>query len=137
MFKHILVPIDGAEDGWRALRQATEIARFDPETTINGLFCVEPSDLSHPRAYLKSEGGVITSPEVSSAKELEEQYEQWGRQVLQEFVNRCQMRNIRADTHIHHGQRLKGLGHHGADTDLVVLPRNDIWTGTQGSPCPG
>jgi len=126
MFKHILVPIDGAEDGWRALRQAAEIARFDPEATIHGLFCIEPSHLSQPRAYLQSRGGVITSPEVSSPKALEEQYEQWGRQVLQEMVNRCQIRSIKVDTHVHRGQRLKGIGHHGADTDLVVLPRNDV-----------
>ncbi|NOZ06407.1 MAG: universal stress protein [Chloroflexi bacterium] len=126
MFKHILVPIDGAEDGWRALRQAAEIARFDKGATIHGIFCIEPSDLSQPRAYLQSTGGVITSPEVSSAKALEEKYETWGRRVLQEFVNRCQMRNIRTDTHIHRGQRLRGLGHHGADADLVVLSRNDV-----------
>lgn len=126
MFKHILVPVDGAEDGWRALRQAAEVARLEPSAVIHGMYIISPTYLSQPRAYLKTEGGVVTSPEVNSPKALDEQYAKWGKQVLQELANRCQIRKIPSRTHIHRGARLKGIGLHAADADLVVMPSSDV-----------
>ena len=128
MFKHILVPVDGAEEGWRALRQAIEIAKLEPGAEIFGMYIIEPTYLSQPRAYLKTEGGVITSPEVNSPQELDKQYERWGQQVLQELTNRCRMWNIPCHTHVHRGPRMKGVGHHAADADVVVMPGNEVST---------
>jgi len=126
MFKHILIPVDGAEDGWRALRQAIELAKREPGAKIYGMYVIEPTYLSQPRAYFKTVGGVITSPEVNSQQELDKLYEKWGRQVLRELSERCRMRNIPCETHVHRGPRLKGIAHHAADADVVVIPSSSI-----------
>ncbi len=126
MFKHILVPVDGAEDGWRALRQAAEVARLESGAVVHGMFVISPTYLSQPRAYLQTEGGVITSPEVNSPKELDKRYADWGKKVMQELADRCQIRKIPCRTHIHRGARLKGIGRHATDADLVVMPSSDV-----------
>jgi nucleotide-binding universal stress UspA family protein len=128
MFKHILIPVDGAEDSWRALRQAIELAKLDPGAKIYGMYVIEPTYLSQPRAYFKTVGGVITSPEVNSQHQLDTLYERWGRQVLREMAERCRLRSIPCETHIHRGPRLKGIAHHATDADVVVLPSTDVST---------
>lgn len=92
LFREILVPVSGAEEGWRALEQALVVAQREAGE-VHGIY--------------------ITSEATATAQE---------QRLQTEFESRCQQATISGTLHINSGGTIAGIiRERGQWTDLMVL----------------
>lgn len=122
MFEDVLVPVDGSEDGWRALQQAVWVT--GENATLHGLYVVDVRLVEGPLAYTIAYGGVIpyTEPvEMDVSLEMADLLEKQGKKVLEEFARRCKESGRKCTTELRRGIISKEICEAAESRDLIVM----------------
>jgi nucleotide-binding universal stress UspA family protein len=125
MFDHILVPVDGSNDGWVALGQAIEIAR-EEESTIHAIFVADSRIIEAPywTAAPPDEPLPGADPEQTDvALAIGQMISDFGNKVLTETEQRCQDAEVACETEYRVGAVVNEILDASEFADLVVIGR--------------
>ncbi len=122
MFEEVLVPVDGSEDSWAALKQAMWIT--GPDTLLHGLYVVDVRLLEGPIAPALAYGIGLPYADPSSMHltlELTKRMGERGKQVLEEFTRRCREAGRHCDTQMVEGIISNTICEAARGRDLIVM----------------
>ena len=125
MFQHILVPVDGSDDGWVALEQAMQIAGQE-KGVIYGLFVADIRLIDAP--YITSMYAYDLLPAfdpaaIEMAVETSKRLAERGERVLAQVTERCQRAGIQVQIDQVEGNVSQTILDHARQADLIVMGR--------------
>jgi len=126
MFKHILVPIDGSDDGWAALEQAIELAR-EEESTIQALFVADSRIIEAPYWTAAPPDEPLPAGDEAKAElalTIGETIADFGDKVLTEARRKCVEAGVPCDVRYEIGAVINVVLDAASHADLVVLGRH-------------
>ncbi len=134
MFKHILVPIDGSDDGWAALAQAIELAR-EEESTIQALFVADSRIIEAPYWTAAPPDEPLPAGDgdkASLAIAIGETIAEFGDKALAQARSQCEKAGVPCETRYEIGAVTNTILEAAAHADLLVLGRHGqgaVWAG--------
>lgn len=125
MFKYILVPVDGSDDGWVALSQAIEIAR-EEESTIQVLFVADSRIIEAPYWNAAPPDEPIPAGDEKKtelAVAIGETIAAFGDKVLTQAKQLCSEADVPCDSRYEIGAVVNVILDAASHADLLVLGR--------------
>ena len=125
MFDHILVPVDGSNDGWVALEQAIEVAR-EEESTIQALFVADSRIIEAPywtAAPIDDPLPGGDAEQTEMALTIGQMIADFGDKVLVEAERRCQEAGVSCEIEYRVGAVVNEILDASEHADLVVIGR--------------
>lgn len=126
MFEHILVPIDGSDDGWIALDQAIELAK-EENGSIHGLFVADMRLVEAPyfiAMYAYSPMPSFDPTMAQVAMEASKRLKERGDQILAQLADRCRQAGVPCQTEQAEGVISWIILDRARQADLIVLGRH-------------
>ncbi len=126
MFKHILVPVDGSDDGWVALDQAVEIAK-EEESVIRALFVADSRIIEAPYWTAVTPDDPIPSGDekrTELAIAIGETIADFGAKTLAEAQRRCDAAQVACEVRYEVGAVVNVILDAASHADLLVLGRH-------------
>jgi nucleotide-binding universal stress UspA family protein len=134
MFKQILVPIDGSDDGWVALDQAIELAR-EEESTIQALFVADSRIIEAPYWTAAPPDEPLPGGDEDKARlaiAIGETIADFGDKALTLARNKCEEAGVPCDARYEIGPVTNTILEAAKHADLLVLGRHGqgaVWAG--------
>ncbi len=121
MVRHILVPTDGSDTAFVAVRYAVALAK-DSGATLHGLYVVDVKLLEGP--FLRDISASLgTAPFVNYQGNIAMILEERGNAALEAFRRACEEAGVRHKTSQATGVVSRVIVEHGELTDMIVMGR--------------
>ena len=126
MIKSILVALDGSEHSQTASRYALWLAER-LQATVIGMHVVDVVSIEGSGAFLHDVSGSLGfEPYLDFSSKMRDALTERGRVVLEQFLNACAERSIRADTQLATGIIANEICEQARTADLVVVGHRGV-----------
>jgi len=133
MFKSILVPIDGSEPSFEALRNAVELARM-AKAEVRGLFVEDEAIFTPPVWAAPSPDGLpdLTPSVLIFSQDVVKEWERTEKQIQEVFAEQCRAQDVKGALSILRGMATDVMVEQAKRCGLVVMGRRGTLGAGQG-----